>query len=81
MPSKLAANDIRQAFWYHPNISPPKDWSRWDSLIAAFTQHLVDRYGIDGSHWYFEVWNEPNLDFWGGTPRQETYWDLYDHTR
>ena len=81
MPSKLAANDIRQAFWYHPNISPPKDWSRWDSLIAAFTQHLVDRYGIDEvSHWYFEVWNEPNLDFWGGTPRQETYWDLYDHT-
>src|SRR5262249_61360159 len=32
------------------------------------------------SLWYFEVWNEPNLDFWGGGPRQETYWELYDHT-
>src|SRR2546430_11503169 len=25
---------------------------------------------------YFEVWNEPNLDFWGGEPRQSTYWTL-----
>jgi xylan 1,4-beta-xylosidase len=41
----------------------------------------VDRYGIgEVSQWYFEVWNEPNLDFWGGNPRQSTYWDLYDHT-
>jgi xylan 1,4-beta-xylosidase len=81
MPNKLAAADTRQAFWYHPNISPPKDWSRWDDLITAFTRHLVDRYGIEEvSQWYFEVWNEPNLDFWGGTPRQETYWELYDHT-
>jgi len=32
------------------------------------------------SQWYFEVWNEPNLDFWGGDPRQQTYWELYDHT-
>jgi xylan 1,4-beta-xylosidase len=81
MPGKLAAKDIRQAFWYHPNISPPKDWKRWDDLIAAFTQHLVHRYGLDEvSQWYFEVWNEPNLDFWGGEPRQETYWELYDQT-
>jgi xylan 1,4-beta-xylosidase len=32
------------------------------------------------SQWYFEVWNEPNLDFWGGDPRQATYFELYDHT-
>ncbi len=81
MPSKLAANDMRQAFWYRPNISPPKDWTKWDALVSAFAAHLVNRYGIDEvAQWYFEVWNEPNLDFWGGTPRQETYWELYDHT-
>lgn len=32
------------------------------------------------STWKFEVWNEPNLDFWSGTPKQSTYWTLYDHT-
>jgi len=81
MPNQLAASHTLQAFWYHPNVAPPKNWARWDDLIAAFAQHLVERYGIDEvSQWYFEVWNEPNLDFWAGQPRQETYWELYDHT-
>jgi xylan 1,4-beta-xylosidase len=81
MPDKLAAKNIRQAFWYHPNVSPPKDLGKWDELIDHFTHHLVERYGLaEVANWYFEVWNEPNLDFWGGEPRQATYWQLYDHT-
>ena len=81
MPSKLAAKDIIQSFWYKPNVSPPKDFTKWDDLITAFTKHLIDRYGIDEvADWYFEVWNEPNIDFWGGEPKQATYWQLYDHT-
>ncbi|HEX4649146.1 MAG TPA: hypothetical protein VH111_09990, partial [Steroidobacteraceae bacterium] len=81
MPRQLARDDIRQSFWYRPVVSPPKDYGRWDALITAFARHLVERYGIDEvSQWYFEVWNEPNLDFWGGEPRQSTYWTLYDHT-
>ncbi len=81
MPNKLAAKQIFQAFWYKPDVSPPKDWAKWDELVTAFAKHLVERYGIDEvSQWYFEVWNEPNLDFWAGEPRQATYWELYDHT-
>jgi xylan 1,4-beta-xylosidase len=81
MPQKLAAHNLLHVFWYKPNVSPPKDWDKWNDLIAAFTKHLIDRYGIDEvAQWYFEVWNEPNLDFWGGAPKQSTYWDLYDNT-
>jgi xylan 1,4-beta-xylosidase len=81
MPRQLAAKDIRQSFWYRPVVSPPKDYARWDAMITAFAQHLVQRYGVEEvSHWYFEVWNEPNLDFWAGAPRQASYWTLYDHT-
>src|SRR5258708_2397498 len=81
MPSQLAREDIRQSFWYRPVVAPPKDYERWDALISAFARHLIERYGIEEvSRWYFEVWNEPNLDFWGGEPRQSTYWTLYDHT-
>jgi xylan 1,4-beta-xylosidase len=81
MPKKLAARDTLQSFWYKPNVSPPKDWDKWDDLIAQFAKHLVNRYGIDEvSQWYFEVWNEPNIDFWAGEPKQSTYWELYDHT-
>ena len=81
MPNKLASTTTSHSFWYKPNVSPPKDWARWDGLISAFTQHLLDRYGVDEvSQWYFEVWNDPNRDSWVGQPKQTTYWDLYDHT-
>src|SRR5205814_10713753 len=81
MPRQLAGRDIRQSFWYRPVVSPPKDYGRWDALMTAFARHLSERYGIDEvSRWYFEVWNEPNLDFWAGEPKQATYWRLYDHT-
>ncbi|MBV8114757.1 MAG: glycosyl hydrolase family 39 [Silvibacterium sp.] len=82
MPKKLAFNpDALHPFWYKQNVSPPKSMERWDGLITAFAQHLVERYGIDEvSQWYFEVWNEPNIDFWDGIPRKKSYFDLYAHT-
>ena len=81
MPKKLAARLDYHAFWYKQIVSPPADYAKWDALITAFTQHLVSRYGIDEvAQWYFEVWNEPNIDFWTGRPAQQTYFELYDHT-
>jgi len=80
-PKKMASKDMLHGFWYHPNVSPPKDPKKWGDFISAFVKHLVDRYGEDEvSKWYFEVWNEPNLDFWGGDPHESTYYDLYDVT-
>ena len=81
MPYKLASKPAIHPFWYKQNVAPPKDYAKWDELVRAFVQHLVDRYGIDEvSQWYFEVWNEPNIDFWAGEPKQATYFELYDHT-
>jgi xylan 1,4-beta-xylosidase len=79
-PRKLAADpEALHPFWYKPNVAPPKDWNKWEQLIENFTRHLVDRYGIEEvAQWYFEVWNEPNLDFWAGNPRESTYYELYD---
>jgi xylan 1,4-beta-xylosidase len=79
MPKKLAAAEKYQDFWYKPNVSPPKDYKKWGELVRQFAKHLVDRYGIDEvSQWYFEVWNEPNIDFWAGAPKEQTYYQLYD---
>jgi xylan 1,4-beta-xylosidase len=82
MPKKMASDPAAlHAFWYKQNVSPPKDYALWDAMITAFTQHLIDRYGIEEvSKWRFEVWNEPNIDFWVGKPAQSTYFGLYDHT-
>jgi xylan 1,4-beta-xylosidase len=81
MPSKLALRQDVHPFWYRQIVSPPKDYGKWDELIRKFASHLVERYGLDEvSQWYFEVWNEPNIDFWSGEPKQSTYFELYDHT-
>ena len=82
MPKKLAFNpDALHPFWYKQNVSPPKSWDKWDGLMTELARHLVERYGEkEVSQWYFEVWNEPNIDFWNGIPRERSYFELYDHT-
>ena len=79
-PKKLASDpNALHPFWYKQNVAPPKDWSKWEQLVETFARHLVERYGIEEvAQWYFEVWNEPNLDFWAGSPREATYYELYD---
>ncbi|HEY4000841.1 MAG TPA: glycosyl hydrolase family 39 [Candidatus Xenobia bacterium] len=82
MPKALASQPpVYHAFWYQQITSPPADYGKWDAMIGAFARHLVDRYGIDEvARWPFEVWNEPNIDFWAGDPKEATYYELYDHT-
>ncbi len=79
MPNALASGH-KTIFWWRGNVTPPKDMTKWANLIRAFVEHLRERYGdAEVRTWYFEVWNEPNLDgFWAGTKRQ--YFDLYAAT-
>ncbi|MEO8662844.1 MAG: beta-xylosidase [Bryobacteraceae bacterium] len=56
---------------------PPKDYDRWRELIYQWTKHCVERYGkAEVETWYWEVWNEPDILYWRGTP--EEYNKLYD---
>jgi xylan 1,4-beta-xylosidase len=58
---------------------PPKDYDKWAALITAWTKHLHERYGDAAVRtWLWEVWNEPDIDYWHGTP--EEYDKLYDVT-
>ncbi|MGH8234477.1 MAG: GH39 family glycosyl hydrolase, partial [Rhodanobacteraceae bacterium] len=67
-------------FFYRANVTPPRDYAKWADLITRLVKHWVERYGIDEVRsWYFEVWNEPNLDaFWKG--KQADYFKLYQYT-
>jgi xylan 1,4-beta-xylosidase len=58
---------------------PPRDYDKWAELVYQWTRHNVERYGsAEVQRWYFEVWNEPNLDFyWLGTP--EDFYRLHDY--
>ncbi len=56
---------------------PPKDYQKWSELVFQFVQHLRDRYGApEVETWLWEVWNEPDIGYWKGTP--EEYFKLYD---
>ena len=58
--------------------NPPKDYALWGELVRKYTEHLVERYGKqEVSTWYFEVWNEPDISYWHGTPAE--YFRLYDY--
>jgi xylan 1,4-beta-xylosidase len=55
---------------------PPKDEAKWSALVLAYATHLRDRYGSQTANWLWEVWNEPDIPYWHGTPEQ--YDRLYD---
>lgn len=71
-------------FWWKANLTPPKSYDKWDALITALVAHWTERYGAqEVAQWYFEVWNEPNTNFFSPvneTTRQAEYFELYAHT-
>ncbi len=56
---------------------PPRDYAKWSELVYQWVRHSVERYGrAEIESWYWEVWNEPNIGYWQGTPQE--YYKLYD---
>lgn len=67
-------------FWWKGNTSHPQP-AKWDALVDAFIRHEIEKRGIDEVRsWYFEVWNEPNLDGFWEKADKAAYFDLYART-
>lgn len=80
MPSSLRRSD-ETIYWWKGNIAPPHDLNKWVYLVDSFVRHCIQRYGLNEvQHWYFEVWNEPDLEgvCWTGT--KEEYFEFYHAT-
>lgn len=76
-PRALRTSEHTVFFW-KANSSHPKP-DEWRDLVSAFTAHVVKRYGAEEVRkWYFEVWNEPNLDAFWEKADKEAYFELYD---
>ena len=72
-PSQYGAYEAGLWAW------PPRDPRRWGALVAETVRHACGRYGAAVvREWYWELWNEPDIFYWKGTPQQ--YLDLYDVT-
>jgi xylan 1,4-beta-xylosidase len=69
-----AANPDYAAGWSFP----PGDYSKWGELVYRWVKHSVEKYGkAEVASWYWEVWNEPDISYWHGTP--DEYDKLYDY--
>lgn len=65
-------------FYWKGNTSHPRP-DGWAALVDAFVRHLRDRYGAaEVRTWYFEVWNEPNLDGFWEKADKAAYMRLYE---
>src|SRR5664279_760950 len=89
MPKDLAADlperhEPYQVHYPQSTVSgksnnPPKDYAKWAELVRVVTTHFVERYGQhEVLQWYFEVWNEPDIDYWHADATQ--YLKLYDYS-
>jgi len=72
------ASSPQTIFFWKGNTSHPEP-KAWSALVDAFVRHLRSRYGeAEVRSWYFEVWNEPNLDGFWERADQKVYFELYE---
>ncbi|MBU3136363.1 helix-turn-helix domain-containing protein [Clostridium gasigenes] len=75
MPKELSSSENKVFFW-NCHASGPNNMEKWIDMVEKFTKHIINRYGINKvREWYFEFWNEPNLEkvFWDGS-REEFFY-------
>jgi len=90
-PRALVPQHAEQGFAYTPSptqwspyeaglwATPPKDYDKWSGLVRALVEHCVGRYGAEHVRgWLWELWNEPDILYWRGSPEQ--FHALYDVT-
>ena len=90
-PRALVPDEAAAAFAFTPSPTqwsayeaglwsyPPRDYAKWGGLVRALVEHCVERYGAEHVRgWLWELWNEPDIGYWRGTPEQ--FHALYDVT-
>jgi len=88
MPEALSTHPQPYRHYWKPGVKydsiytgwsyPPKNYKKWSELIYQWVRHSIERYGeAEVKTWLWEVWNEPNISYWKGTP--EEYFMIYDY--
>lgn len=78
-PAAMASGSLE--IWQHSNTTPPKDLKQWSRFLQEGIKHEMRLRGDEEvASWYFECWNEPNLQgcFFSGS--QAEWFDLWAAT-
>lgn len=72
MPNSMASN----------KIDPPYNWTEWQNLVKTTIEHYSGFNNKNISNVYYEIWNEPDLESFGGFKYygDKNYLDLYYHS-
>ena len=57
------------------NAVPPANYTTWNTLMDSIVDKINNQWGLDP---YYEIWNEPDGDYWQGTETE--YFELYKNT-
>ncbi|XHR31157.1 MAG: hypothetical protein ACFUZC_11495 [Chthoniobacteraceae bacterium] len=79
VPSGMTDNT--STCWPDKNpIGMPRNLADWQAFVADGIRHHIERYGLEEVRsWYFECWNEPNLNgFFSGI--KEEFFQLWSAT-
>lgn len=57
------------------NAVPPANYNTWNTLMDSIVDKINNQWGLDP---YYEVWNEPDGDYWQGTVSE--YFEFYKNT-
>ncbi len=89
MPKALSTRPDPYQHNWRPGVSsqlftgwsyPPTDYKKWEELAYQWVKHCVERYGKEEvEKWYWEVWNEPDIGYWNGNPKEESFFKLHDY--
>lgn len=78
MPQWLSSSadptEVAPGFSYF-NAVPPADYNEWNTLIDSIVDKINTQWGLDV---YYEIWNEPDGDYWQGT--EQEYFTFFKNT-
>lgn len=78
-PSAMASGSLE--IWQHSNTTPPRDLKEWSRFARDGIEHEMRLRGeAEVASWYFECWNEPNLQGCFFSGNQTEWFDLWAAT-
>ncbi|TNF46221.1 MAG: hypothetical protein EP305_11805, partial [Bacteroidetes bacterium] len=74
LSSSSDATEVAPGFNYY-NAVPPANYTTWNILMDSIVDKINNQWGLDV---YYEIWNEPDGDYWQGT--EQEYFTFFKNT-
>lgn len=74
LSSSSDPTEVAPGFNYYSAV-PPASYTTWNTLMDSIVDKINNQWGLDV---YYEIWNEPDGDYWQGT--EQEYFTFFKNT-